>query len=297
MKSYIRSIMTLAILGSPVPVPADGVATYRDTHPMWSPDGQRIVFASTRTGNYDVFVANADGTDLRQLTSDTAADYTPAFAPDGNHVVFASSRNASDDIYRVGTDGEDLERLTFWSGTTEYRPQLIDDGRVLTFNAHRSDADGVTDIFSLSLERPALVRLTDSPDGDDWGSWQRGSDVVLFGSHRTGAWNIFAMNPDGSGVRRLTYTEPPGFSHAPSLAPSLDKFVYHSNETGDTEIYELSLTPGARAKNLTNERGADDTLPVYSPDGKKILFVSDRGGDGLRLFVMDADGTNVRRVL
>jgi Tol biopolymer transport system component len=95
--------------------------------PAWSPDGSRIVFTSTRdrfgetcfhdcSPSGEIYVARADGTDPRRLTTSQADDHSPTWAPDGEHIAFTSDRSNRDahenEIYVMAVDGGDLQRLT-----------------------------------------------------------------------------------------------------------------------------------------------------------------------------------------
>ena len=66
-----------------------------DGDPAWSPDGRKIVFESTRSGNADIWVMNADGTNPRQLTRSAAFDGDPAWAPGGRGIAFTSTKRAT----------------------------------------------------------------------------------------------------------------------------------------------------------------------------------------------------------
>jgi Tol biopolymer transport system component len=95
--------------------------------PDWSPDGTRIVFTSVRDHNGEtcfhecgtsgeIYVANADGTEIRRLTRSEANDHSPAFAPDGERIAFVSDRSNrgghENEIYVIGLSGGELQRLT-----------------------------------------------------------------------------------------------------------------------------------------------------------------------------------------
>jgi Tol biopolymer transport system component len=87
----------------------------RNHAPAWSPDGQKIAFASVRDGNQEIYVMNADGSGQRRLTRNMAGDYLPAWSPDGRKIAFVSQRdgNTNHEIYLMNTfDGGGLRNLT-----------------------------------------------------------------------------------------------------------------------------------------------------------------------------------------
>jgi Tol biopolymer transport system component len=114
------------------------------------------------------------------------------------------------------------------------------------------------------------------------------TEKVVFESNRTtgpgvnnptGDFEIFRMNPDGTGVRQLTTNKVNDFG--PSLSPDKTKVAYHtynkqtSNPEGDSEIYRLNASDGLGKKNLTNNgTGVEDNIPQYSPDGNTIAYES-----------------------
>ena len=79
--------------------------TGNDYRPAWSPDGQRIAFYSTRDGNREVYVMNADGTGQRNLTKNPADDWYPAWSPDSQQIAFTSTRDGNQEIYTMDLDG------------------------------------------------------------------------------------------------------------------------------------------------------------------------------------------------
>ena len=79
-------------------------------------DGSKIAFSSTRDGNLEIYLMNADGTGQTRLTTNAAIDGEPAWSPDGSKLVFSSSRSGNGDIYRMNADGSGLLRLTTSSG-------------------------------------------------------------------------------------------------------------------------------------------------------------------------------------
>lgn len=70
----------------------------------WSPDGNQIAFVSDRNGNLDIFIVNADGTGLEQITTHTAGDYDPFWLPNGDEIAFVSERGGSPQIFKVNAN-------------------------------------------------------------------------------------------------------------------------------------------------------------------------------------------------
>jgi tol-pal system beta propeller repeat protein TolB len=83
-----------------------------DSEPAWSPDGTKIAFRSDRTGNSEIYVMNADGTNPIRLTNQTGSDSDPAWSPDGSTIAFVSDRGGNDGIYVMSADGSGVTRLT-----------------------------------------------------------------------------------------------------------------------------------------------------------------------------------------
>lgn len=82
-------------------------------HPEWSPDGSEIVFASSEDGLDEIYVVNADGTNLRRITNDFEDDQNPTWTADGKQILFSSNRGGNaTQIFAINVDGTDLRRLT-----------------------------------------------------------------------------------------------------------------------------------------------------------------------------------------
>lgn len=95
-----------------------------DTNPAVSPDGQNLVFMSNRGGNWDVYGVGIDGTDLTQLTTDTANDGLPVWAPDGKTIAFVSDRDGVWSLWVMSPDGENQRPLFDLGGSIDGQVQL-----------------------------------------------------------------------------------------------------------------------------------------------------------------------------
>ena len=124
---------------------------------------------------------------------------------------------------------------------------------------------------------------------------------IAFSSNRDGNWEIYVMNVDGGNQQNLTNN--PSDDRDPSWSPDGKRIIFYSNRDGHaidgrstSEIYVMDAD-GGNPRNLTNDHN-DDRFPAWSPDGKRIAFVSDRDGPRryFDIYVMDADGSNLQRL-
>ncbi|MAF10402.1 hypothetical protein CMK11_08120 [Candidatus Poribacteria bacterium] len=124
----------------------------------------------------------------------------------------------------------------------------------------------------------------------------RGPEIA-FSSGRAGGNEIYVMGPDGGGVRALTQLR--GRAFRPRWAPDGRKIVFSwgpLRDPGERTIYVMRAD-GTQATKLTRERDTHDSSVTWSPDGRHIAFASERPRvDGTHIYVMDADGRNVRRL-
>jgi TolB protein len=125
-----------------------------NTYPVWSPDGKRLAFRRMLGEmNSEVFVANRDGAEQRNLTNHPAFDGWPAWSPDGSRIAFASNRNANYQIFTMNADGSDVRLVANTEGRAT-APQWARDGKTIYFSVCRKvDFGRDCNIFAAPLER------------------------------------------------------------------------------------------------------------------------------------------------
>lgn len=129
----------------------------RGTSPAFSPDGSRIAFVSDLNGAQDLYVMNADGSNIVQVTDDASFDLWPTWSPDGERLAFASERDGNFDIYVVNLDGSNQERLTDHPAP-DYAPAWSADGNSIAFDSNRG---GVLSIYIMNADGSNLMPLAE----------------------------------------------------------------------------------------------------------------------------------------
>ena len=122
----------------------------------WSPDGEQIVFASDRDGDKEIFIMDADGTNIHQLTSNEENEEFPDWSPDGEEIVFTSNRYGDEEIFLMNIDGTNLRQLTSNNGMSTY-PDWSPDGSQITFSSNR---DGDFEIWIMDADGSNQQQLT-----------------------------------------------------------------------------------------------------------------------------------------
>ncbi len=240
----------------------------RTTCAYYLPGDDKIVYASTHVvgedcppppdrskgyvwqlyNSFDIFSANADGSDVTQLTFSEGYDAEATVSPKGDKIVFTSTRDGDPEIYVMNIDGSNQTRLTFQKGY-DGGAFFSQDGSKIVFRASRPVTEEELADYE-ALANDGLFRPT--------------------------TLEIYTMNADGSDIKQITNFGKASF--APFFFPDGERIIFSSNvnsESGrDFDLYMINIDGTGLEQITFNE--TFDGFPMFTSDGKQLVFCSNR---------------------
>jgi TolB protein len=252
-----------------------------------------IYFVSDRSGHKEIWAMDYDGANQRQITHLGSIAISPRISPDGSRIAFSGLTKSGWEIMMYSVD---LNRLVSFPhlGGTNLSPAWSGDGTKLAFSSSRA---GTPEIYVSDAAGGNLHRITDSKGPDVSPVWNRKTNAqIAFVSGRTGLPQIYAMEGDGTNLQKMTDQ---GYAVSPNWSPN-GQFLtfawvrkYGPGAPGASDIYLMDLASKQWVQ-LTHDGGRND-FPSWSPDGRHIVFQSNRSGNP-EIWMMLADGSKVQQL-
>ena len=287
----------------------------------------RLAFQRPVGDQMDLFTIRPDGGDATRVLRSRVIEERPAWSPDGRTLAFArDTPNGAIEIFTAAADGGGLRRVTHWesvAGTPAWTP----DGRIVAFTlkdfpppAGEDDPPPPSELYAIAPDGTGEVRLTTDatiqtdPDVSPadgtiaFTQWQ-----AVEGEPGVFDLGIGALGAAGGATATLAPFSPRRDAFNPNWSPDGRRIVFevasaspHGSDGPDSRQSDLAVmdADGSGVARLTRTRALEST-PVWSPDGRWIAFASDRhvargprerNGADFELYVMRADGTQVRRL-
>lgn len=269
-----------------------------DTHPVWSPDGKSIAFASDREGSMDVFIVGRDGGVPRRLTSHSGNEVPVAFR-DNDHVLFGAAvmPDAGDmtfpsaqfpQVYEVSTEGG---RPVMFSSVPMEDISLSPDGRSFLYHDRKGYEDAwrkhhtssiTRDIWlcTTAVDRERRFRKITTFDGEDRTPvWAQDGKSFYYLSERDGSFNIYRSDIEGRNITRLTSHKghPVRFLSAAkdgTLCYGFNGEIYTLKEGEPAKKVAVSIVADTYDRHLVKQLKSSGATEIsVSPEGKEVAFV------------------------
>lgn len=255
--------------GRITPLTRDG--NWNDEQPRWSPDGQRIAFKSDRGGSYNLYVMNADGSNVVRLTEYAANDHDPSWLPDGQSLVFSSERDRGPgrlDLYRLWLGDGAVDRLTTFFNGYAFMPHVSPDGNWVAFVATTFPFDGgyANQVHVLEI----ATKMTwpfDATAGGCWPNWSPDGQSIAHVSLLQEPSKIQVVSSFGTDPQPMP-AEPARWHYYPDWSPDSRLLAlstspeHHAGEDWDLAILDSSRV--SALQRLTTGAG-NDRLPDWRP--------------------------------
>jgi Tol biopolymer transport system component len=262
-----------------------------DMDPSWSPDGQLIVFASSRGSDdgTNIFVMQSDGTNLTQLTRQSSAYRRPRWAPEGERIAFVLG-NAGGDLLTIDSDGSQLKRL-IEGGVTSFDWSPSGGFIVCDVNTEQGK-----EIYMVDTRNGSVHRLTNNDALEVEPVWSPDGRRIAFGSDRSGTMQVYVMDVDALRTRMVSDGE--DVAWGVSWSPDGQYLSYLRGHGENTTLAIISL--GSETVDTIDNFQTYDT-PLWAPNGDYLIYArtEDWNGDGFmesKLYTMRIDDGSERSV-
>ena len=255
----------------------------------------RIAFARQASdATWDIYAIDSDGFGLTRLTRQNAFVFSPAFSPSGEQVVYQyQSNDGSQSAIRLFDLASGATSTVVGGSTLHLTPTFAPDGSRILFARSTS---GGTEVFEVDRDGGTPRALTSTPGGDALGpSLAADGRRFAFTASAVGAPQIYVQDGAGARARLVSRFVRGADSYATSVDwnPKDDRLVYQSRVQGQFQIVVVNAD-GSEMRLLTEQGRNED--PSWAPDGRHIVFASDRGGYR-GLWVLDTVSGRMRNLV
>lgn len=240
----------------------------------------RIAYITKSGKEYRIEVADADGENRQIALRSNEPVISPAWSPDGRKIAYVSFEAKKPVVYVQDLATRKRTVIANYKGSNS-APAWSPDGASLAVALSR---DGFTQIYLVKADGKGLRKLTGTSSINTEPQFSPDGQFIYFTSDRSGSPQIYRMGINGDHVQRMTFFG--GYNISPRIAPDGKHLAYISRRAGKFQVYLLDLTNGQELRLSDTSR---DESPSFSPNGKYIMYATEKGRRGM-LAVVSIDG-------
>jgi TolB protein len=246
----------------------------------------RLAFVSTNGKHKEIYISDFDGRNIRRVTSDKSIAMLPNWSPQGGSIIYSSYKDGWAMLYTKGLSSGKVRKISGKKGLNIgacYVPGSKNLALTLSY-------EGNPDIYMIDQRGKIIKRLTSHWGADISPSFSPDGKIMAFVSDRSGSPQIYVKDLAKGREERLTFEGK--YNTSPAWS-SMNRLAFSQMQDAVVDIFTMN-PDGTNIVRLTENQGNNED-PCWSPDGRYIIFSSNRTGE-YHLYIMNANGQNQSRI-
>jgi TolB protein len=242
--------------------------------------GTKITFIATRSGKKEVYVADFDGSNVRQLTHDGTISVHPSLSPDGRRIAYTGYQSGYADVYMIDLGSGSRNRIVNFPGTNS-GATFSPNGSQLALTISK---DGNPELYTVSASGGGARRLTRTRGVESGPTWSPDGDEIIYSSDQGGSPQLYRISASGGSGSLISTGH--GYCTEPNWSPDGKKIAFNVRNGGEFQIAMLDLSGGGTR---TLSTGQD---PVWGADSRHVIFT-----EGGALYLLDTVTSRKNKIL
>ena len=242
--------------------------------------GTRIAFIATRSGKKEVYVADFDGSNVRQLTHDNTISVHPSLSPDGRRIAYTGYQSGYADVYVIDLASGTRNRIVNFPGTNS-GASFSPDGSWLALTISK---DGNPELYTVNASGGGARRLTRTRGVESGPTWSPDGGEIIYSFAESGAPQLYRISSRGGTGQQIST----GYGNCtePNWSPDGKKVAFNVRSGGDFQVAVLDLAGGS------NRILASGQNPIWGADSRHVIFT-----EGGALYMLDTVSSRKNRIL
>jgi TolB protein len=242
--------------------------------------GTKVAFIATRSGKKEVYVADCDGSNVRQLTHDNTISVHPSLSPDGRRIAYTGYQSGYADVYVIDLASGARNRIVNFPGTNSGATFSPDGGRL----ALTISKDGNPELYTVSANGGGARRLTRTRGVESGPTWSPDGDEIIYSFDGSGGPQLYRISASGGDGQQISTGH--SYCTEPNWSPDGKRLAFNVRSGGEFQIAVLDLAGGGTRTLAT---GQD---PVWGADSRHVIFA-----EGGALYMLDTVSSRRNKIL